>query len=99
MATAKLLGASIKRREDPRFMTGKGNYTDDLKLPGMTYAAFVRSPHASAKIRKIDIAKAQDLPRGGGDLHRQGHDGRQLAAVRLAAPRAQGSPAAHASGR
>ena len=34
MATAKLLGASIKRREDPRFITGKGNYTDDLKLAG-----------------------------------------------------------------
>src|SRR5580765_6787606 len=62
MATAKVLGASIKRREDPRFMTGKGNYTDDLKLPGMTYAAFVRSPHASAKIRKIDIATAKAFP-------------------------------------
>ena len=62
MATAKLLGASIKRREDPRFITGKGNYTDDLKLPGMTYAAFVRSPHANAKIRKIDIAKAKTFP-------------------------------------
>jgi len=42
MATARLLGASIKRREDPRFITGKGNYTDDLKLAGMTHAAFVR---------------------------------------------------------
>src|SRR6266545_2695185 len=62
MATAKLLGASIKRREDPRFITGKGNYTDDLKLPGMTYAAFVRSPHAHAKIRKIDTAKALKYP-------------------------------------
>ncbi len=36
MATTKLLGASIKRREDPRFITGRGSYTDDLKLPGMT---------------------------------------------------------------
>ena len=52
MATARLLGASIKRREDPRFITGKGNYTDDLKLPGMTYAAFVRSPHAHAGVRR-----------------------------------------------
>ena len=58
MATARLLGASIKRREDPRFITGKGNYTDDLKLAGMTHAAFVRSPHANAKIRKIDTSKA-----------------------------------------
>jgi len=62
MATARLLGASIKRREDPRFITGKGNYTDDLKLAGMTHAVFVRSPHANAKIRKIDIAKASKAP-------------------------------------
>ena len=55
MATARLFGASIKRREDPRFITGKGNYTDDLKLAGMTYAAFVRSPHAHARIRSIDV--------------------------------------------
>ena len=56
------MGASIKRREDPRFVTGKGNYTDDLKLPGMTYAAFVRSPHANAKIRKVDTAQAKAAP-------------------------------------
>ncbi len=62
MATAKLMGASIKRREDPRFITGKGNYTDDLKLPGMTYAAFVRSPHSHAGIRKIDTSKALKHP-------------------------------------
>ena len=62
MATARLLGASIKRREDPRFITGKGNYTDDLRLPGMTYAAFVRSPHAHAGIRKIDTARALKHP-------------------------------------
>src|SRR5712671_474171 len=62
MATARLLGASIKRREDPRFITGKGNYTDDLKLAGMTHAVFVRSPHANAKIRKIDTSKASKAP-------------------------------------
>src|SRR2546428_4213527 len=65
MATAtdtRLFGKSIKRREDPRFITGRGNYTDDLKLTGMTYAAFVRSPHAHAKIRKIDVAKAKAHP-------------------------------------
>src|SRR4030095_1831858 len=62
MATARLMGASIKRREDPRFITGRGNYTDDLKLPGMTYAAFVRSPHANARIVKIDSAKAKAFP-------------------------------------
>jgi carbon-monoxide dehydrogenase large subunit len=62
MATARLLGSSIKRREDPRFITGKGNYTDDLKLAGLTHAVFVRSPHANAKIRKIDTTKASKLP-------------------------------------
>src|SRR6185369_763386 len=62
MATAKIIGASIKRREDPRFLTGKGNYTDDLKLAGMTYAIFVRSPHANAKIVAIDTAKARQQP-------------------------------------
>src|SRR5712691_2127806 len=62
MATARVLGASIKRREDPRFITGKGNYTDDLKLAGLTHAFFVRSPHANAKIRKIDTAKASKAP-------------------------------------
>src|SRR5262249_22737396 len=62
MATARLFGASIKRREDPRFITGKGNYTDDVKLPGMTYAAFVRSPHAHARIRNIDTAAARAVP-------------------------------------
>jgi carbon-monoxide dehydrogenase large subunit len=62
MATARVLGASIKRREDPRFITGKGNYTDDLKLPGLTYAVFVRSPHAHARIRKIDTAAAKAHP-------------------------------------
>jgi aerobic carbon-monoxide dehydrogenase large subunit len=62
MATARVLGASIKRREDPRFITGKGNYTDDLKLAGMTHAVFVRSPHANAKIRKIDTSKAAKAP-------------------------------------
>src|ERR1700687_3037251 len=62
MATARVLGASIKRRAHPRFITGKGNYTHDLKLAGVTHAVFVRSPHANAKIRKIDTAKASKAP-------------------------------------
>src|SRR5499427_392504 len=62
MATAKLFGASIKRREDPRFITGKGNYTDDVKLAGLTYAAFVRSPHAHARIKSINVSRARALP-------------------------------------
>ncbi|HEX2440883.1 MAG TPA: molybdopterin cofactor-binding domain-containing protein [Methylomirabilota bacterium] len=58
----RVLGKSIKRREDPRFITGRGNYVDDVKLPGTTYAAFVRSPHAFAKIKKIDSSAALQHP-------------------------------------
>jgi aerobic carbon-monoxide dehydrogenase large subunit len=61
-ATERVLGKSIKRREDPRFITGRGTYVDDVKLPGMTYAVFVRSPHAYAKIGKIDTAGAAKHP-------------------------------------
>ena len=60
--TERLFGKSIKRREDPRFVTGRGNYVDDVKLPGMTYAAFVRSPHAHARVRKIDTSAAKSQP-------------------------------------
>ncbi|MBI3733491.1 MAG: xanthine dehydrogenase family protein molybdopterin-binding subunit, partial [Chloroflexi bacterium] len=55
-------GAAIKRREDPRLITGKGTYTDNMKLPGMTYAHIVRSPHAHAKIVSVDTSRAKMLP-------------------------------------
>ena len=55
------IGARVKRKEDHRFLTGKGNYTDDINLPKQTYAYFVRSPHAHAAIRKIDTSKAEKL--------------------------------------
>ena len=55
-------GKSIKRREDPRLVTGKGNYVDDVKVPFTTHAAFVRSPHAHAKIKSIDVAAAKQAP-------------------------------------
>jgi len=54
-----LIGARIQRKEDYRFLTGAGQYTDDVTLPGQTHAAFVRSPHAHAKIKSIDTAKAK----------------------------------------
>ena len=57
-----LFGKSIKRREDPRLVTGKGNFVDDLKIPFTTHAAFVRSPHAHARIVKIDAAAAKKAP-------------------------------------
>ncbi len=61
-ATERLFGSSIKRREDPRLITGKGVYVDDVKLPGTTYASFVRSPHAHARIKDIDSTAARKLP-------------------------------------
>ena len=51
------MGHSIKRKEDPRFIRGKGNYVDDIQLPGMLYLDIVRSPYAHAKIKKIDTSK------------------------------------------
>ena len=59
---AGVLGSSIKRREDPALITGAGKYTDDLQLPGMAYAAMVRSPYAHARILSIDTSQARALP-------------------------------------
>jgi len=56
------IGARVARKEDQRFITGKGRYTDDFKIVGMHFAAFVRSPHAHAEIVKIGKAKAEKMP-------------------------------------
>src|ERR687883_436600 len=60
--STSLLGARVKRREDPRFITGRGLFTDDIKIPGTTYAAFVRSPYAHARVRGVDTAAARGNP-------------------------------------
>ncbi|CAN7576658.1 xanthine dehydrogenase family protein molybdopterin-binding subunit [Mesorhizobium caraganae] len=56
------IGARVARKEDKRFITGAGRYVDDMVVPGMKHAAFVRSPHAHAQIKKIDVKKAQAMP-------------------------------------
>lgn len=56
------IGARVKRREDNRFLTGKGNYTDDINRPGQAHAYFLRSPHAHAKINGVDAAAAKAAP-------------------------------------
>ena len=56
------LGHSVKRKEDPRFIRGKGRYIDDIKLPGMLYLGIVRSPYAHAKIKSINDEKALKTP-------------------------------------
>ena len=62
MANPTGIGASILRREDKRFLTGRGNYVADLKRPGQTAGVFVRSPHAHARLRGIDTGPALAIP-------------------------------------
>ena len=57
-ATPQQIGASVRRKEDYRYLTGAGQYTDDINQPNQTYAVFLRSPHAPAKITSIDPAAA-----------------------------------------
>jgi len=56
------MGHSMKRKEDPRFIRGQGNYVDDIQLPGMLYMDIVRSPHAHAKIKSINSEAALKIP-------------------------------------
>jgi carbon-monoxide dehydrogenase large subunit len=71
--SAEGIGARVLRKEDKRFITGKGKYTDDFSMPGMHFAAFVRSPHAHAAIKSIDKSAAEAMPGVIGVL-----DGKQL---------------------
>jgi carbon-monoxide dehydrogenase large subunit len=57
-----LVGASVKRKEDARLLTGRGRYVDDLVLPGMLHAIVVRSPHAHARVERVDAAAARQRP-------------------------------------
>ena len=61
-ATLPNIGASIRRKEDYRFLTGGGQYTDDITLASQSYAVFVRSPHAHANIKSINIDAAKASP-------------------------------------
>ena len=65
------LGASRKRVEDNRFIRGKGNYTDDITLPGMLHMEILRSPLAHARIKSIDASKASRHPRRAPGAHRR----------------------------
>jgi carbon-monoxide dehydrogenase large subunit len=74
------IGASVRRKEDQRFITGRGTYTDDIDRPGQAYAYFVRSPHAHARIKGIDKSQALAAPGvlavlDGGDVKAAGWGG------------------------
>ena len=60
--TTRVFSSGIRRREDPRLITGRAAYTDDIKLPGMVHAAILRSPHAHANITSIDTSAAAAQP-------------------------------------
>ena len=61
-ANPKYIGARMPRKEDPRLVTGDATFTDDVMLQGMAYMTLVRSPHAHARIRRIDTAAAKKEP-------------------------------------
>ena len=56
------IGAAVRRKEDQRFITGKGHYTDDISRPGQAAIYFIRSPHAHARIKTIDTSAAAGMP-------------------------------------
>src|SRR5205085_6968498 len=62
MAITSMVGARIHRREDPRLVRGQGRYADDFVRPHTAYLSVVRSPHAHARIRSIDLAEAARAP-------------------------------------
>ncbi len=62
MTEATGIGAAVRRKEDKRFITGKGRYLDDINRPDQAYACFVRSPHAHAGINSINTDAAKAAP-------------------------------------
>ena len=62
MVLSSYVGASVKRKEDPRLITGSSTYTDDIKLSGMAHVVFVRSRYAHANIKGIDKSAALAMP-------------------------------------
>src|SRR3990172_12613353 len=62
MPIPSLIGARVRRKEDPRLITGAAKYTGDIQLPGMYHVAFVRSPYAHARILNIDASGALKMP-------------------------------------
>src|SRR2546428_13299364 len=62
VGATRLIGKRLPRKEDPRLLTGKGTYVDDVVLPGMLHVAFVRSPMARGRILSIDTSAARELP-------------------------------------
>src|SRR5579872_1469113 len=62
MGIAAMLGSPIKRREDPRLITGQATYVDDIKIPGMLHMSVLRSPYGHARINSINTEAARNHP-------------------------------------
>ena len=62
MGNAQGIGAAVKRKEDRRFLVGRGQYTDDVTLPNQSFAVFVRSPYGHAKVNGVDAKAALAAP-------------------------------------
>ncbi len=60
--TTRHVGVPLKRLDGPRLLSGGGKYVDDLALPRMVHVAFVRSPHAHARLTRVDVAVAREMP-------------------------------------
>ena len=60
--SAKYFGAAVRRREDPRFLRGEGRFVDDVTLAGQLHAAFLRSPHAHARLVRVSMEAARAMP-------------------------------------
>ena len=98
LTPSKLMGAEVKRKEDPRMITGTSTYVTDVVVPGMQWVAFVRSPHAHARIRRIDTKPALQVP--GVRMVVTGDDIRKLAkALPPASASAEGGASSGAPGR
>jgi aerobic carbon-monoxide dehydrogenase large subunit len=98
LTPSKLMGAEVKRKEDPRLITGTSTYVTDVVLPGMLWVAFVRSPHAHARIVAIDTSPALRVP--GVRMVVTGEEIRTLAqALPPASASAEGGASAGAPGR
>ena len=91
----KWVGQAMRRKEDPRMITGRGRYVDDIALPGMLHMAVVRSTEAHAKIVSIDTSGAKARARRSRRVHRRGHRSRRADAdgVGAAGRRGQGGRA------
>src|ERR1700745_847590 len=88
------IGQSVRRREDPRLLTGRGRYYDDLKLADQLHAAIVRSPHAHADIRGIDACAALQMPGVHAVLTGRDHEAEEMGPMPTMAPykKRDGSP-------